>query len=234
MGMIILTFINRCDYFRTMLPIIVEGEELHLLPEKGIFWPKHSLLLVADLHWGKAATFRNSFIHLPKGTTSNDLGLLSDMLESTQAQQILFLGDLFHAKAGKALATLAMIEGWRHIHRKVNMLLVRGNHDIHAGDPPEALNITCVNEPFELGPFIFTHHPSAHNKGYNLCGHLHPAVLLKGKGRQSLRLPCFYFGKKGGILPSFGSFTGSAVIQPSKNDRIYVIADNQVIPVTQP
>jgi DNA ligase-associated metallophosphoesterase len=232
--MIILTLSTADVFSHPMLSVTVEGETLHLLSEKGIYWPKEQMLLVADVHWGKAATFRSSFLHLPKGTTSNDLGLLSDMLDRTQARQLVFLGDLFHARAGKSRQTLQMIEGWRHIHRKVNMLLVRGNHDRHAGDPPDALQINCVNEPYEVGPFSFTHHPFEQTIGYNLCGHVHPAVLLRGKGMQSLRLPCFYFGLRQGILPSFGTFTGSSPLQPGRHDRIYVVADQQVIPVPHP
>ncbi|HNU41619.1 MAG TPA: phosphoesterase, partial [Cyclobacteriaceae bacterium] len=64
---------------------------------------------------------------------------------------------------------------------------------------------------------------------YNLSGHIHPAVRLKGTGRQSVMLPCFYFGKQQGILPAFGSFTGMARIVPKKEDRIFVIAENKVI-----
>lgn len=232
--MIILTLSTADVFSHPMLPVTVEGETLYLLSEKGIYWPKEQMLLVADVHWGKAATFRNSYIHLPKGTTSNDLGLLSDMLDRTQARKLVFLGDLFHARVGKQRQTLQMIEGWRHIHRHVDMLLVRGNHDQHAGDPPYALRITCVNEPFETAPFSFTHHPMDLTTGYNLCGHVHPAVMLRGKGRQTLRLPCFYFSERQGILPSFGTFTGSSHLQPGRHDRIYVVADQQVIPVPHP
>lgn len=41
---------------------------------------------------------------------------------------------------------------------------------------------------------LFSHEPS--NKGlFNVHGHLHPAIRLKGKGRQKLELPCFLKGK---------------------------------------
>ena len=34
------------------------GEPLHLLPERALWWPAARVLFVADLHLGKAATYR--------------------------------------------------------------------------------------------------------------------------------------------------------------------------------
>jgi hypothetical protein len=36
---------------------------------------------------------------------------------------------------------------------------VRGNHDKHAGDPAATLDIELVDEPHQVGPFAFCHHP---------------------------------------------------------------------------
>ena len=64
---------------------------------------------------------------------------------------------------------------------------------------------------------------------YNLAGHIHPGAQLLGKGRQALTLPCFYFGKRQGILPAFGSFTGFVKIPVMKEDRVFVIAEGKII-----
>ena len=66
---------------------------------------------------------------------------------------------------------------------------------------------------------------------YNLSGHLHPGVNLRGKARQSVTLPCFYFGEQAGLLPAFGTFTGIARIQPKKNDKVFAIVEDKVIAV---
>ena len=213
-----------------MHPLLIQNEELLLLPERGIYWPAQQILIVSDIHWGKAHAFRKSYIHLPQGTTSTDLERLSDMIDSTGARQVIFLGDLFHSKDGKDGKTLKLIHAWRSVHKNIDITLVRGNHDLSAGDPPDELTICCVNEPLILSPFSFTHHP-LEKPGifYNLCGHIHPAVRLTGSARQSMSLPCFYFGKYQGILPSFGSFTGSSHVNPKKGEKAFVIAENRII-----
>jgi metallophosphoesterase superfamily enzyme len=88
-----------------------------------------------------------------------------------------------------------------------------------------------VDEPFLDGPFALQHHPEEPSRGYALAGHIHPAVQLSGGGRQRLRLPCFWFGRRVGVLPAFGGFTGSALVTPKAGDRVFVVAENEVIQV---
>jgi metallophosphoesterase superfamily enzyme len=66
---------------------------------------------------------------------------------------------------------------------------------------------------------------------YNLSGHLHPGVNMRGKARQSVTLPCFYFGENMGLLPAFGTFTGLARIYPKKNDKVFVIVEEKIIEI---
>lgn len=40
------------------LAVEVAGETVVLLPERALWIPAHHVVVVADLHWGKAATFR--------------------------------------------------------------------------------------------------------------------------------------------------------------------------------
>ena len=50
-------------------------------------------------------------------------------------------------------------------------------------------------------------------------GHVHPCAVLVGAARQRERLACFHFGREVGVLPSFGDFTGCAVIEPVEGDQ---------------
>jgi uncharacterized protein len=209
----------------------VAGETIHLLAERALYWPQRKTLLVADLHLGKAATFRAAAIPLPSGTTGGTLCRLSDAIIRSGAERLIVLGDLFHARSGRSPRTLDTIEAWHRHHAELEIVLVRGNHDLHAGDPPDGWRIRCVDGPQGDGPFVYRHEPIPAADGYVLAGHLHPAALLNGRGRQSLTLPCFHFAPNVGTLPAFGDFTGSAVIRPTGADRVFVIAADEVIAV---
>jgi len=54
---------------------------------------------------------------------------------------------------------------------------------------------------------------------------------MTGQGRQSLRLPCFFMGSKIGILPAFGVFTGLHVLHPEPEDRVFLIAEKNIVEV---
>jgi metallophosphoesterase superfamily enzyme len=88
-----------------------------------------------------------------------------------------------------------------------------------------------VNPAEAMAPFALVHEPAPVRGGYALAGHIHPAVRLAERGGQSLRLPCFWFGPRGGVLPSFGAFTGSALVRPRAGDQVFVVADGEVIGV---
>ena len=208
------------------------GEDVVLLAERALFWPGTGTLVTADFHWGKGAAFRAAGIPVPVGATSDDLARLDSALFRTCARRLIVLGDLFHARAGRIAAqTLAELRRWRSLRAELEIMLVRGNHDRHAGDPPDDLRINCVNAPAFVPPFVLRHEPAVSAEGYTLAGHLHPGIVLAGPALQRERLPCFWLTPRGTVLPAFGSFTGFASIVPGPEDRIYVIAEHDVIPV---
>jgi uncharacterized protein len=213
------------------------NETLQLHASGAIHWPAQQMLLIADIHFGKSASFRALGVPVPRGTTSDNLAQLSALLEATQAQHIVFLGDFLHSKQAKAASTLGALARWRTQHAAIALTLVRGNHDARAGDPPEHLNIRIVDEPFIVGPFALCHHPQPVDGHYALAGHWHPCVSLAGRARERLRLPCFWFGDEGGqdadrhavgILPAFGDFTGMHPIEPGAGDRVLAIAGDAI------
>jgi DNA ligase-associated metallophosphoesterase len=214
-----------------MMQITVKGELLSLMPERAAFWHRERALLIADPHWGKAATFRAGGIPVPGGTTKEAINRLDELTTTTNAREVIFLGDLLHAKAGRSASMFAALDAWRSNRNEIKVTLVRGNHDKRAGDPPEALRFDCVDAPHAVPPFVFAHHPTVSDEGYVIAGHVHPGITLYGPARQRERLPCFAFGRDSAILPAFGDFTGLAAIDPEEWETIYAVADDRVISV---
>ncbi|MEW7849267.1 ligase-associated DNA damage response endonuclease PdeM [Massilia aurea] len=211
----------------TRATVQVAGETLWLLPEKAVFWPAERMLIVADIHFGKAAAFRALGVPVPRGTTSENLAGLDALVAQHDARQVVFLGDFLHARAAHASSTQLAMLAWRRRHPDLALTLVRGNHDLHAGDPAAALEMELVDEPHAIGPFAFCHHPGVDAPGYGLAGHVHPVYVLATRF-DALRLPCFVVGTQGLILPSFGSFTGGHPVKPGPGDHIYVTSGDMV------
>jgi DNA ligase-associated metallophosphoesterase len=181
-------------------------------------------VFVADVHLGKAAAFRAGGVPLPRGSTAADLARLTRLIEHTHATRLVVLGDFLHARAGRVSALSDTFVAWRQRHAATDVVLVRGNHDARAGDPPADWGVRCVDEPYALAPFLACHKTTAPPTGYALCGHLHPGVRIHGSGEQSARLPCFVIGARRAILPAFGRFTGLAEFEGQPGERVVAIA----------
>lgn len=208
------------------LEIEVAGERIVLLAQKAAWLPAHDTLLVADVHVGKAQSFRQLGVPVPHGTTGETLALLSTLIDALPVRRVVFLGDLLHSAHAHAPATLAAMAAWRARHAAIGLTLVRGNHDERAGDPPASLDIEIVDEPFALGAFAMCHHPRARSGAYVLAGHEHPCVSI-GSGMDRVRLPCFHFGERFGVLPAFGAFTGMHAVRREPQRRIFGVVEGE-------
>jgi DNA ligase-associated metallophosphoesterase len=207
---------------------VIAGERVELCAERALHWPRERTLFVADVHLGKAAAFRAGGVPLPRGATAADLARLTRLIERTGAARLVILGDFFHARAGRVPALDAAFTAWREHHARLDVTLVRGNHDRHAGDPPAHWRIACVADPHPLPPFLGCHDPVVPQSGHALCGHLHPGVWLSGPGEESARLPCFIVGSRRTVLPAFGRFTGLARVALAADDQVVAIAGSRL------
>jgi uncharacterized protein len=209
---------------------VLRDQNLWLLPQKAIWWEEEKMIFLSDLHLGKAAHFRKAGIPIPSKVFQKDLDCLSLLVDKFSPVSICFLGDLFHSEINKEFD---LLQDWMTKYPILRKELVRGNHDILPAAWYKKAGIKVYPVAVKKGPFVFAHDP-VENKGndqYVFSGHLHPGVNLTGNGRQSICLPCFYFGENQALLPAFGAFTGLSVIYPKKEDSVFVIGDGKVIPV---
>ncbi|HKL17781.1 MAG TPA: ligase-associated DNA damage response endonuclease PdeM [Halalkalibaculum sp.] len=202
-----------------------------LLPQKAIYWQKKKILMIADLHIGKSGHFRKHGIPVPGRVNTSNIDRMDELIQEVEPEHLIILGDLFHSRANKEWE---QFQSWRKKQPKLEVSLVIGNHDIL---PSSAYHSSRINlfKRVTIDSFLLIHDLNEIGADkditnhYILSGHIHPAVQLKGKGRQSMKLPCFYFGHEQGILPAFGQFTGTHVIEPRKGEKVYTIADSQIL-----
>lgn len=207
-------------------------QDLLLLHQKAIYWRQEKALIAADVHLGKVGHFRKAGIAVPRDMEQSELSALSDLIYHYKPEKLIFLGDFFHSDINSDWDWMVL---WRSQFPKLEIILVKGNHDIIDQDHYTRLNILIVNE-LRCGPFLMLHHPLVGDElqdapAYVLCGHIHPGISLAGRARQHITLPCFAFGRKQAILPSFGTFTGRVAIRSNKTDRIFAIANDKVLAI---
>lgn len=206
------------------LDIILNDEEFLLLPQKAVYYKKEKTLIIADIHLGKAGHFRKAGLAVPAELAFADLQILDGLLGKSglQIEKVIVLGDLFHATLNQ---DWKIFEEWRMKNKDLEIVLIKGNHDILSDSHYESLDIKVL-EIMILNNFMLIHNFEDEEEIgglYKLCGHIHPAVRMQGKAKQALTLSCFYFNESIGILPAFGRFTGKHIINPSESDSVFVI-----------
>lgn len=223
------------------LQMTLAGESVRLLPERALFHPAADTLYIADLHLGKHAVFRAQGVPLPGGS-GGDLARLAGVVARTGARRLVTLGDLLHGRASLDTDTRTAFAAWRTAHSTLDLLLIRGNHDLRAGDPPSEWGITCADAPYPAPPFVLLHDPNEavanslpeHTDLYALSGHLHPAALLQGRGRQQIKLPAFWQTARAMVLPAFSDFTAGLSLTVPRRDpteRLYGVTAGEVFPL---
>jgi uncharacterized protein len=205
--------------------VVIAGQELVLLADRAAYCPHNRSLFVADVHLGKASSFRSLGVPVPGGTTDTGLARLTRLIERWQPQTVYVLGDLLHGPAVQHSAVIDKLAAWRKRMPQIELVLVRGNHDLRAGDPPPRCGIRVADDGLRVAPWVLCHEPRDDAAGYVLAGHVHPAYRLRGRS-DSVRLPAFWLRPQHAILPAFGEFTGAMSLRPKFGDRI-VVSDGE-------
>ncbi len=204
-------------------------EDIILTNQRAIFWEQKGMLILSDLHIGKTAHFRKNGIPIPAEILIYDLLRLSNLIKFFDVKTIMIVGDLFHAEANN---DLLLFKEWMSSYNVINFILVKGNHDRINKKISQLFNNIEMTHDFNAPPFQFVHHPKDKNDNtFIISGHMHPGVMIKGKGKQRIKLPCYQVNNNQLILPAFSLFTGLNTNKLSEDYINYAFTDDGVFKV---
>jgi DNA ligase-associated metallophosphoesterase len=223
--------IYRCHQYRIYLrcpmqPLIshtILNNHFLLSSQRCIFWEEKKILIVSDLHLGKSGHFRKEGIAVPQAILKEDLHCFVTLIQTFKPVKIVIIGDMFHSHANKELDFFLK---WRNDFSYLPMQLIKGNHDILKSTWYSEAAIEMINDQLVIDNFIFAHDISSSelmDGHYTFSGHIHPAISIRGLGRQSLQFACFYFGKEYAVLPAFSKFTGTCTIRQKHGEDVFAI-----------
>lgn len=187
----------------------------------ALWLPAERLLVMADLHWGYAATHRARGNLLPLWGDDELERRLRALLADYAPAAMLWLGDIVHAAPGAAAAERFLRAS------PVPITLLAGNHDrrwpaaatrlqrhgrylFHHGDLP-------LPEPLPPGTL-------------EICGHHHPAVNCGDEAGTRLKLPALVASAHRLILPAFSPWAAGTPWNDrlSPADTLWVISPQRV------
>ncbi len=223
-----------------------EGDMI-LLAGRAALLPASRTLLIADLHLGKAATFRKAGIPVPEGSSGEDLTRLDGLIATHSVKRVLILGDLLHAAAGCTPQVVGEFRTLRDRHPATGFVLILGNHDLAARRIGADLGLDSCLSVLDEAPYRFVHIAATGSDrheddkaepgltagiGLVIAGHVHPRVVIRSPSGDRLAERCFHLEGSVFTLPAFGSFTGGQTVSPSATARVWLARDDGVLDVT--
>ena len=201
------------------------GQTLVFLPDRALWVEQQRLLLLADVHLGKADHLQAHGIAIPSDGERANLQRIAQLSQHWRPAELIVLGDLVHHP--KAVSS--------ELEQRVLALLdslncpvtwVEGNHDRRS-----RLG-TLKGQPSQSRQGLWlSHEPEEPPEGQlNICGHLHPVSILRQASDQ-MRLPCFSLLRSIPrlVLPAFGCLTGG--FPADRSSEQWVVADETVLPL---
>ena len=205
------------------LEIRIKENDLILHPYGSVYWREQQALLIADLHFGKVDHFRRAGHAVPTAARDANYSRMDQLIHLYEPQHIYFLGDLFHSTRN---------HDWNRFAEwsldQPNQTLIVGNHDRHFVRSLQPSNMKVV-EKLVVNDFLLSHHPMDDARLFNICGHVHPSVVLRGRAGMKLKVSCFAQYRHQLILPAFGRFTGTHKIDPEACEHLYALTEEEVI-----
>ena len=215
------------------VPYHIRNNTFWVSPQHSLYWEEANTLIIADMHLGKSGHFRKSGIAVPQSIYKADLQRLIAQLYLFKVDRLIITGDLTHSTANKELDLFLK---WRKDFSLLKIDLVKGNHDILDDSWYQEADIDISLKKLVDGPFLFIHDLKMRdqllpeeNELYMFTGHMHPAINLRGQGRQSLRFPCFYFTPGYCVLPAFSRFSGTYTVTPEKGEKVFAVVENSLM-----
>lgn len=200
----------------------LRGEDFIFDSRRALYWPRHKILIAADLHWGKTQYLRDHGLAISDRVFSADLERLATLYRDYEVRTLLVLGDLIHHEKSLSHEVVERVARFRHDFPS-ELILVKGNHDRYTRFP-ESWGIV-EEKDFYFEDFYFCHDFNKKVKTFQFSGHVHPLFRLKA-GPDLLRLPSFIVDEKFCLLPAFSYLTGGQVVPLKPGQKAVVVSEH--------
>lgn len=167
------------------------------LPSGALYLPDHDTLCVSDLHLGKSERIaRRSGVMLPPYEVRETLQKLETDIASTNAKQVICLGDSFDDLDAAASLDEDMQLWLARLQAGKTWIWIEGNHD------PGPINLGGTHRAeIAVGQLTFRH--IATPAIAEVSGHYHPKHRVTGRSK-----PAFLYDAQRLIMPAYGAYTG--------------------------
>lgn len=186
--------------------MIMEKKEI----EPGIFFtsyhciwyePKRTVLL-SDLHLGYEACLTDQGVSIPRYQKEEILDRLSTILNRFDPESMVVIGDFKHEFGkNRDQEFRDVYEVMDLLNSKVNLAVVRGNHDNFLKTITNNIGIPLYEWELKMDDIVLSHgHKKVEHEDLLIMGHEHPSLKIRDEVGAVLKRPCFLYDEKERVM----------------------------------
>ena len=192
---------------------------------RALWLTRERLLVVADLHWGYAASHHARGHLLPAWGDDEIEQRLRTLVSDYRPAEMLWLGDIVHAAEGGARAELFLRSP------PVPTSVLAGNHDRRWAVARE--------KTLTRGAYFFHHGDASHPvpaDAIEIIGHHHPAISWTDGAGTRIKVPALVARPRRFILPAFSPWAAGSPWPASDDpaETLWAVTPTRVFVLPRP
>lgn len=193
---------------------------LRVTNDRCIIFDEERVLVIGDLHLGYEKALEDEGMYLPRMNTESIRESLNRLIEKYEPKEIVLLGDIKHDfKRAKYEGKEEVRAVVRLIADAAKVVIVKGNHDNYVQNIVADMGIPVVDY-VDIRGYRLEHGHIDSGKRPVIIGHEHPSVKISGALSGGIKMQCFMYARKEGVLviPPFSFLSSGTDFAMSGDD----------------
>lgn len=193
---------------------------LRVTNDRCIVFEEEKVLVIGDLHLGYEKALEDEGMYLPRLNTESIREALNRLIEKYEPKEIVLLGDIKHDfKRAKFEGKEEIRSIVRLIMDAAKVVIVKGNHDNYVQNIVADMPVPVVDY-IDIRGYRLEHGHVDSGVRPVIIGHEHPSVKIAGALSGGLKMQCFMYARKDGVLviPPFSFLSSGTDFATSCDD----------------
>ena len=168
--------------------------------ERCLILDRERTLVIGDLHLGYEKALEDEGVYIPRMNTGSIRDSLNRIISKYEPETIVLLGDIKHD------FRRAKFEGKEEVRRILDLILgaadvilIKGNHDNYLQNIVSDYGLQAV-EYVDIGGYRLEHGHVDSGVRPVIIGHEHPSVRIAGALSGGVKVQCFMYARKEGVI----------------------------------
>ena len=168
--------------------------------DRCLILEKEHVLVIGDLHLGYEKALEDEGVYIPRMNTDSIRDSLNRIISKYEPETIVLLGDIKHDfKRAKYEGKVEVLSILDLILGAAEVVVIRGNHDNYIQNIISDSGLMAVDYA-DIGGYRLEHGHVDSGVRPVIIGHEHPSVRIAGALSGGMKVQCFMYARKEGVI----------------------------------